>query len=227
MGYFDLKANCAICNKNLDLFSFKSRLQLKDGWICGNCIKKTGGFAAIKRNKTTVDEVKKKLFTVAKKEVVEIKEENDLLLEKEVEIDECNIYKDNITRIIDVSKEDIELYDGLSNKEIKEELESYIDRIDEIGEIEDQGTPDIKLFFNETKTLKYISVKMYHKEFDKFLTVGKVPKDLEKQIIPLLDKNILIWGSFIGGKFKTLEDDKIKTIKKPISIKVLVKIFDH
>lgn len=38
--YFNLKAACFICNKNLDLFSFKSRYRLIDGWMCFKCFKK-------------------------------------------------------------------------------------------------------------------------------------------------------------------------------------------
>jgi len=152
------------------------------------------------------------------------KKDDNLLYEMSFKIDECELYKDNINKIISVSKEDIELYDGLSNKEIREKLEYFVD---EIGEIDSQETPDIKLFLNEAKTTKYISIKMYHKDFDKYLTIGKIPKEFEAQIIPFLNKNILIWGSFIGGKFKTLDDDKIKTIQKPISIELRIKIFNH
>lgn len=38
--YFSSKAKCSICNKSLDLATFRSRYQLIDGWLCMKCLKK-------------------------------------------------------------------------------------------------------------------------------------------------------------------------------------------
>lgn len=59
MGFFDLKAKCAICDNNIGL----NRFQLsKDVWICPNCLKKLGGNAAFPiLKKMSINEIKEKI----------------------------------------------------------------------------------------------------------------------------------------------------------------------
>lgn len=56
--YFNIKAECFICNKNLNLFSFKSRYRLIDGWICSNCFKKIFKKDTIIYNNYTKEDIK-------------------------------------------------------------------------------------------------------------------------------------------------------------------------
>ena len=143
--------------------------------------------------------------------------------ENEFIIDGCEDYIDNIEKIIKIEKANgsIDLYDGMNSKDIKEC--GY-----DVGEIDEQETPDVKLNYYEGSTKKYIGVSIYHSEFDKYLKVGNIPASEFDKIKPYLDKKILIWGSFKGGTFKTVNNDnKIEKYKKPIEIKLTIKIFER
>lgn len=62
IGYFDNKASCSICNKDLSLKTLRSRFQLADGWLCSDCIKLAGGYSNLNRKKDTIEIVKEKIM---------------------------------------------------------------------------------------------------------------------------------------------------------------------
>lgn len=54
MGFFDLKATCAICNKEIGL----NRFQIANKqWICGSCCRKCGFKGLIPMKKMTVEDI--------------------------------------------------------------------------------------------------------------------------------------------------------------------------
>lgn len=145
------------------------------------------------------------------------------IYEIEFYINSYDTYQDNIEEIVEYEKEhdNIDLYDGMTTTEIKEC--GY-----DVGEIEDQSTPKIQLKPQNTSTHNYISVGMYHEGFDKYLKIGNVPEKYYNDIIQYIDKNILIWGSYKGGTFKTVNNEgKLEKYEKPISVKLLIKVFEH
>lgn len=62
MGFFDLKATCSVCNKEVGL----NRFQIANKeWICPDCLKKCGFNAATPIRKMTVDDIKAAMNTQA------------------------------------------------------------------------------------------------------------------------------------------------------------------
>ena len=66
IGYFDNKALCSICNKDLSLKTLRCRFQLADGWLCSDCIKLAGGYSNLNRKKDTIEIVKEKIKNIQK-----------------------------------------------------------------------------------------------------------------------------------------------------------------
>lgn len=56
MGFFDLKAICSICNKEVGLNRFK--IKKDDAWICPECFKKAGGSTKVNCRKNTISDIK-------------------------------------------------------------------------------------------------------------------------------------------------------------------------
>lgn len=142
------------------------------------------------------------------------------LYEKRFVIDECENYQENIDKIVELEKPNMTLYEGLSTSEMK--LCSG-----EIYEIDGEETPNIILRENKGQTIHYISVCMYHSKYDRYLTIGKIPASEQDHILELFDKNILIWGTFKDGNYKTLDDnDRLKLYKEPVKVQLYIKIYD-
>lgn len=141
------------------------------------------------------------------------------LYEKRFVVDDSESYQQNIDKIVELEKQDMTLYEGMTNSEIKEC--GY-----EVYEIEGESTPEIILRENKGSSVHYISVQMYHSEFDKYLTIGKIPQSEQEEILKLFDKKIMIWGSFEGGNYKIEEDGRIKTYKEPVSVRLHIKIVE-
>ena len=141
------------------------------------------------------------------------------LYEKRFVVDDSENYQQNIDKIVELEKQDMTLYEGMTNSEIKEC--GY-----EVYEIEGENTPEIILRENKGSSVHYISVQMYHSEFDKYLTIGKIPQSEQEEILKLFDKKIMIWGSFEGGNYKIEEDGRIKTYKEPVSVRLHIKIVE-
>lgn len=142
------------------------------------------------------------------------------LYEKSFEVDDSKNYQDNINKIVELEKQDMTLYEGMTTSEIKEC--GY-----EVYEIEGESTPEIILRENKGSSVHYIAVQMYHSEFDRYLTIGKIPQAEQDEILKLFDKKVLIWGSFVGGAYKIEEDGRIKTHKEPVSVKLHIKIVEQ
>ena len=51
MGYFDLKAICGACGKEIGLNRYK--VKKSDVWICPECLKKAGGVMSVNISKVT------------------------------------------------------------------------------------------------------------------------------------------------------------------------------
>ena len=142
------------------------------------------------------------------------------LYEKRFVVDDSESYQQNIDKIVELEKQDMTLYEGMTNSEIKEC--GY-----EVYEIEGESTPEIILRENKGSSVHYISVQMYHSEFDKYLTIGKIPQSEQEEILKLFDKKIMIWGRFGGGNYKIEEDGRIKTYKEPVSVRLHIKIVEQ
>lgn len=56
MGFFSLKATCTYCNKEVGMNRFQLK-QIKDGWLCPDCLKILGGGRNINLGKITYDEL--------------------------------------------------------------------------------------------------------------------------------------------------------------------------
>ena len=55
MGFFDLKATCAICNTEIGLNRYK--VKKSNAWICPKCLKKAGGTNNINIFKMTIEDI--------------------------------------------------------------------------------------------------------------------------------------------------------------------------
>lgn len=55
--YFSVKASCCRCNKDLGLHTFRSRIQLVDGWLCMKCAKKIFKLNELQRKAYSVSEI--------------------------------------------------------------------------------------------------------------------------------------------------------------------------
>lgn len=55
--YLDINAVCCRCNKDLGLFTFRSRIQLVDGWLCMKCAKKIFKLNEMQRKAYSVSEI--------------------------------------------------------------------------------------------------------------------------------------------------------------------------
>lgn len=55
MGFFDLKAICAVCDNEVGLNRFK--IKKSDAWICPSCLKKAGGSMKNNLSKVTLEEL--------------------------------------------------------------------------------------------------------------------------------------------------------------------------
>lgn len=143
------------------------------------------------------------------------------LYDENFEIEETHNYAENINKILEIEKEYMDLYQGMTNKEIKEDGS-------EVGEIEFQQTPKIILRHNKLANGEYISVCMYHSEFDKYLTVGKIPQDKVKELLSYFDESLVIKGTWFGGTMKYVDDEyKLKTRKEPIRIGLNIKVYEN
>lgn len=56
MGFFDLKAVCGVCGKEVGLNRFK--IKRSNAWICPKCLKKAGGAMSIDISKVTIEDIK-------------------------------------------------------------------------------------------------------------------------------------------------------------------------
>ncbi|WP_321993275.1 DUF4428 domain-containing protein [Clostridium butyricum] len=55
MGFFDLKAICGICNREVGLNRYK--IKKSDTWICPECLKRAGGITSVNVSKLTLEEI--------------------------------------------------------------------------------------------------------------------------------------------------------------------------
>lgn len=141
------------------------------------------------------------------------------LYEKRFTLEGCDSFQDNIKKIVELEKPNLELYEGMTTKEIKEC--NY-----DVYEVEGEETPEVILRENKGKTVHYINVCIYHSGFDRYLTVGRIPEKEQEEILKYFDKNVMLWGSFAGGKYKYYDDESIKTLTEDYSIVLHVKITD-
>jgi len=56
VGFFDRKAICGVCNKEVGLNRYK--IKKSGAWLCPSCLKEAGGATGINVNKITIDEIK-------------------------------------------------------------------------------------------------------------------------------------------------------------------------
>lgn len=56
MGFFDLKAICGICNREVGYNRYK--IKKSDAWICPKCLKRAGGLSKVNVSKITVEEIR-------------------------------------------------------------------------------------------------------------------------------------------------------------------------
>lgn len=56
MGFFDLKAVCGVCGKEVGLNRFK--IKRSNAWVCPKCLKKAGGAMSIDISKVTIEDIK-------------------------------------------------------------------------------------------------------------------------------------------------------------------------
>lgn len=101
IGYFDNKASCSICNKDLSLKTLRSRFQLADGWLCSDCIKLAGGYSNLNRKKDTIEIVKEKIRNIQKEKnkVKSINQNNTEYQNIEREINKIKSITEEITNI--------------------------------------------------------------------------------------------------------------------------------
>lgn len=199
--YFNLKANCSICNRNLDLFSFKSRMMLRDGWLCVDCLKKAYDITKIKFNKTTLEEYKNMTISFKnnnkKKIYINIA---GVTFNNESNIDIQEIFKKIVK--MGIAEGYFDSYGGLSGKDLKDEL--YING--NVGEVANQEFPYDVLLKKEND-----SIKVYIQDYDdkKITHIGYIPKEEKENVEKLIDNfDYTIKAYIVGGKYKVLEDDE-------------------
>lgn len=236
--YFQFKANCNICGKNLDLFSFRGRQMLKDGWLCMNCYKKAKDFTTI-NFKTPLERIKNIINSIDGKNKV-IKPETTFIAKDKVNntVAKTNsiIFKDefkivgttfenhpkNLKEIVKngLAIDEFEKYEGYTNKEI---LEDELN----VGEVHDQSLGDAKLEIYEFDGKEAIKVLIDNFK-GQFLEVGNIPKDKISKIIPYIKdgKKILIWPTILGGKFKNGEEDELIIETLDYGVKLLIKVYE-
>lgn len=56
MGFFDKKATCAVCGKEVGLNRFK--VKQSDEWVCPDCLKAAGGMARVNLSKVTIEDIR-------------------------------------------------------------------------------------------------------------------------------------------------------------------------
>ncbi|WP_027625561.1 SHOCT domain-containing protein [Clostridium lundense] len=56
MGFFDLKAVCGVCGKEVGWNRFK--IKRSNAWICSECLKKAGGAMSVDVSKVTIEDIK-------------------------------------------------------------------------------------------------------------------------------------------------------------------------
>lgn len=76
MGFFDLKAICGACDREVGLSRYK--LRKSDVWICPECFKKAGGTRSINVTKITIEEIKQ---IIAEKDLKQEKRNYNLINE--------------------------------------------------------------------------------------------------------------------------------------------------
>lgn len=218
--YFSVKANCSICNKSLDLFSFKSRFMLKNGWLCNTCSKKFDN-NKLKFNKTTIEECKEML-----KEKEEInKSANNLLYTTTFHVSGISYREENLLKVLNngVQTGEIKRFEGLSRKERIETCEEFGISI---GEYTNES---INVEFNCTQFNGEDAIEVLANDYnDNYILIGYVPKEEINRLIPYLDKKVLIWATIVEGRqvfFNEDEEDDIENLN--LGVELLVKIFDH
>ncbi len=238
MGYFDIKANCSICGKDLGLFTFRSRLQLADGWLCSSCIKNAGGFKKVTRKKDTKETILKKMQENNKKDIVQQKDEEFIKKEKpkpHIETFHCvgesfdnedgiNRQK-RIKQITQHYKRDDFitkefLYGGLSNKEIIEFYTSIseFDDIPFLGNIKEynyQGERAFAIYLQDTDKKEYKVANIARKDIDRYINI-------------IENKKVIRTGFLVdGGKTKYVGlnengKDVVKTKNLDYGIRVII-----
>lgn len=203
-------------------------LDAKKGIIFGTIIIKTSlrgkTFKLEQLIKSDIDRFldvieKQKVITTNQKPIVEIKE--NISIQPIIEKQEPKLYISfnvaGVTQVNDTGKDiqsilqkegekyctynGIDLYDGMTAKEIKEEDS-------EVAEFTDVFFDDSEVFFIPEPTNEYDknAIKVYIKYFEnRFpLHIGYVPKEKIQQLKKIIEKNthLSIEGQYVGGKIK-------------------------
>ncbi len=218
--YFNIKANCSICNKNLDLFGLKSRFMLKDGWLCNSCFKKIGR-DKLKFNKTTIEECKEML----KEKEDTNKSANNLLYTTTFHVSGISYREENLLKVLRNGTKvgEINKFEGLSRKE-------RIQTCQEFGiSIGEYTNESIDVKFNCTQFNGKDAIEVLANDYNNnYILIGYVPKEKIRELITYLDKKVLIWATIVGGKqvyFNEDEEDNIEELN--LGVELLVKIFDY
>lgn len=200
MNYFSLKASCGLCGKNLDLFSFKSRYMLKDGWLCTNCLKTIGGFKYISDKKIKyISDIKKKPIKLTNTKYFSCVGEtannpNGDNRQDVIKKILKNYKKNNIDKN--------ELFGGYTNKEIKEEY--GLDNINEFYDISFPGN-----YKNSTYKGEPCYIILMEDIDGKEYEVANIAKNDIDKFKSLIENHKLIGITIniIGGKIKFLDYD--------------------
>lgn len=242
MGYFDLKATCSFCHTNLNLLTCKSRLELKDGWICSKCVKKIGGWNSVKRKKTTVNDIKKAIDI---KTSSPISSQNTNSKQNNINKHSEKVFTFKVSGVSfddDTGKNRQTIIKHIIKQGIKMEYLTAYNDISNKEMIEDYINPNYYVagqYIKSTKleTSKYNNeeaIKVYISDYeDNYYHIGWVPHDDIYKVLTILQSNntIKIYSEFIGGKYKEIwyddinDQEKIKTnTDLSYGIKVIIKI---
>ncbi len=66
MGFFDLKAICGVCGKEVGMNRFK--VLKSNAWVCPECIKKAGGVTQVNVSKVTIEELKELVYATEQRQ---------------------------------------------------------------------------------------------------------------------------------------------------------------
>ena len=142
------------------------------------------------------------------------------LYEARFDLIQTAYYQESIQKLIDISVDEEDKFNGLTGKELRENLEW-----EDIGEVDGVDTPDAMIQYNQVR--RNFTIKIYHKGFDRWLKVGETPPEYTETILYYMSGRFLIWCSFTGGKFKTInENNRVTNYTKPYGINMLLKVYD-
>ena len=150
--------------------------------------------------------------------------QNIKIYEKSFNIAGISYREKDLLKILNngVKTGDIKKYKGLTKKERIEECELYDDYI---GEFTDES---IDVTLNKTVCDNKEAIEVLADNFlGTQIMLGYIPKSEVKELITLLDKQIIIWATIVGGKqvYFTEEDNIEKELN--LGVKLKIQIYDN